>query len=367
MLVLTMKRDFSKGTRRGHLVREALKGAWRREPQPLEMTCEELAWVTPLLLGSGAAGLGWWRVQRTDLQFTDEAAELQRAYQLNILRATFQERQIEQVFGLLRAAGVEALLFKGWALGRVYPTKGLRPSGDIDLLIRPDQLLKARAVLTGPEASQYFVDYEHEEFEGLDARAWDELCARSVTVRLGAESVRLMSPEDQLRVLCIHLLRHGAWRPGWLADAGVVLESRPRDFDWGRCLGASKREAEWVVSALGLAHKLLGARIDDTPVGELASGLPRWLVAAVLKQWEKPCVIDHAPLELMAASLRHPRGVIGALRKRWPDPIQASIRMRAPLNEWPRLPYQVGEYVSKAATFVTRAAGLRRENDGARP
>jgi len=357
LLVLTMKREFSKRAR-GRLVREALKGAWRMEAPPLEMTGEELTEVTPLLVGSGAAGLGWWRVRHTDLQFTSDAAELQRAYQLNILRATFQEQQIEKVFGLLRAAGIRALLFKGWALARIYPSAGLRPSGDIDLLIRPDQLDEARAVLSGPEAKQYFVDYEHEEFERLDARAWDELCERSERVKLGAEDVRVMSPEDQLRLVCIHLLRHGAWRPGWLADACVVLESRPRDFDWERCLGTEKREAEWVVSALGLAHELLGARIEDTPAGELASGLPRWLVAAVLKQWEKPCVIDHAPLELMADSLRHPRRVVGALRKRWPDPIQATIRMRAPLNEWPRLPYQVGEYVSKAATFVTKT---RRE------
>jgi Uncharacterised nucleotidyltransferase len=343
----------------GHLVAETLTGAWRRHPAALAMTAEELAEATPLLVGSGAAGLAWWRVRRTALQFTLEAEELQRAFHLNLIQASFHEQNIEKVFGLLRRAGVDALLIKGWAVARLYPERGMRPSGDIDLLIRPDQLETARAILKSPEAKHYFADFEHEEFQGLERREWDELAARSEVVRLGREDVRLMSPEDHLRLLCIHLLRHGAWRPLWLCDVAAVMEFRPRGFDWERCLGRDRRRAEWVICALGLAHHLLGARVDDTPVE--GRRIPKWLVATVLKQWEKPCVIDRVGPELMTTSLRYPARIAGALRMRWPDPIQATIRMRGPINEWPRLPFQVGEYVSKAATFMTKLPESWRE------
>jgi hypothetical protein len=344
----------------GHLVAEVLAGAWRRTPVPLAITAEELEAATPLLVGSGAAGLGWWRVRRTALQFTHEAEELERTFHLNIIQASFHEQNIEKVFGLLRRAGVDALLIKGWAVARIYPERGLRPSGDIDLLIRPDQLEIARAVLNSPEGKQYFADFEHEEFQTFKRREWDELSAHSETVRLGNEDVRLMSQEDHLRLLCIHMLRHGAWRPLWLCDVSAVMEFRPRVFDWERCLGKDRRRADWVACALGLAHRLLGARVDDTPVRERAGKIPNWLVETVLKQWEKPCVIDRLGPELMATSLRHPARVVGALRLRWPDPIQATIRMRGPINEWPRLPFQVGEYVAKTATFMSRLPGLRQ-------
>ena len=56
----------------------------------------------------------------------------------------------------------------------------------------------------------------------------------------------LMNPqetEDQLRQLCLHLLRHGACRPLWLCDVAVMLESLPGDFDWDRCLGGDRDES----------------------------------------------------------------------------------------------------------------------------
>lgn len=357
-----MKRESPRKTR-GHLVRKTLIAAWRPSPTAIEISAEELSEATPLLLGSGAAGLAWWRLRQSDLQFTSEADELQRAFHLNIIQHSFQEQEIEKVFRLLRRARVEAMLIKGWATARAYPSTGLRPSGDIDLLIRPDQLEAARVVLNSSETKQYFVDFEHEEFDGFKRAEWDELYASSQTVKVGEEDVRLMSPEDHLRFLCIHLLRHGAWRPLWLSDVAAAVESRQSDFSWERCLGRDSRRADWVACALGLAHGLLGARVEDTPVGKRARRIPRWLVSAVLKQWEKPCLIDHAPPELIMTSLRYPARIVKALRLRWPDPIQATIRMRAPINRLPRLPFQVGEYVSKTATFMTRLPGLRREQE----
>lgn len=355
-----MKRDLTENVR-GRLIGETLAGAWRLSPQCLDLTAAEFDEVAPLLLGSGAGALAWRRIKKSELRFASSAEELERAFQLNVIQASFQEQQLEKVFGLLRRAHVEAMLVKGWSLARLYPSKGLRPSGDIDLVIHPDGRDEARKIFESAEGKQYFVDFAHEEFAKLDRRGWDALSAVSQKVTLGAEEVRMLSPEDHLRFLCIHLLRHGAWRPLWLCDISVMLETRSSDFDWERCLGHKRREADWVACALGLAHHLLGARVQDTPVRERAEKIPGWLVSAVLKQWETPCLIDRQPPELMMVTLRHPTRVVQALKARWPDPIEATIRMRGQFNEWPRLPFQVGQYVAKTTHFMTRLPKLMRE------
>lgn len=347
---------------RGLLVREALAGAWRADTAAVEvrLTAEELRLVAPLLLGSGAAGLAWRRIRHTLLQATDEAEELERAYQRNLLQASLQEGQLEEVFRLLADAGIEALLVKGWAAARAYPAKGLRPSGDIDLVVRPAQLDEARRVFASPEAKRFFVDLEHEELDALSAGEWDELFARSEEVRLGRARVRLMCAEDHLRFLSVHLLRHGAWRPVWLVDVAAAVESRPESFDWGLCLGRDPLRAGWVACAVGLAERLLGARVGEAAIAERARRVPQWMVASVLKQWERPCVIDRLPPELMAETLKRPARIFGALRRRWPDPLQATIRLRAPVNGLPRFPFQVGEYLMKTASYITRRPKLRR-------
>jgi hypothetical protein len=50
-------------------------------------------------------------------------------------------------------------------------------------------------------------------------------------VELNGAKIRILGAEDHLRLLCLHLLKHGAWRPLWLCDVAAALESRPSSFD----------------------------------------------------------------------------------------------------------------------------------------
>src|SRR5215218_1481022 len=113
---------------RSELVRVALAGAWRDSPTRLEMSDREVAEVMPLLLCSGAGGLGWWRARVSN----PSCAELRQAYRFHTIRAAYYEHQIKKVFSLLRSEQIEPVLVKGWSIGRLYPSKGLRPYGDID-------------------------------------------------------------------------------------------------------------------------------------------------------------------------------------------------------------------------------------------
>lgn len=342
----------------GRILAAFLSGSWRALPPDPNTSPEELKLIAPLLLQSGAAALGWWRIRHSRVSECEAALQLRSAYQLHSLQAAIHKTEIEEVILLLDSAGVEPVLVKGWAAARLYPQEGLRPYSDIDLCFLPDQYQKAVAVLSSPDARKYNVDV-HEGFGKLDDLSLDDLMARSEPARLGAAKFHLLGGEDQLRILCTHLLRHSAWRPLWLCDIGAAVESRPASFDWERCLGSNKRQADWVACAIGLAHQLLEARVDDTPAAQRAKRLPRWLIPGVMKNWDQPFPELYQALPLMTTYLRHPRGLLKALRTRWPHPIEATIRLRGPFNEMPRLPFQIGNALWRTVRFLTRTQSNR--------
>jgi hypothetical protein len=331
----------------------ALAGAWRAAPRPAALSAAELARVAPLLHGAGAAALAWRKVRRTPLADSPHARGLRQAQRFQTIRAALHEREVEQVFARLADARLDALLVKGWAAARLYTEPGLRPSGDVDVCVRPAQLERARRALEGSGA---WVDL-HAGFGEDERRDFDELYERAETLALGGTAVRVPCAEDHLRLLCLHLLRHGAWRPLWLCDVAAALESRPAGFDWARFAGPDSRRARWVACALGLAQELLGARVSETPLAREAGRLPRWLVPNVLRQWEKPFAARHGTARHrapMASYLRRPSGALRDLLNRWPNPIEATVRTHGPFNAWPRLPFQLGHGAARATRFLAR-------------
>jgi hypothetical protein len=158
------------------------------------------------------------------------------------------------------------------------------------------------------------------------------------------------------------MLEDGAWRPIQLCDIAAVIEAVSSSFDWDVCLGRNKRRAKWVASAIGLAHQLLGARVEHCPPEIRDARLPGWLIPNVLQKWETPCLEDHRPPELIMKTLRHPVRVPKALLLRWPDPIGATVRMKGSFNVLPRLPFQIADYLIKNGKFLVRLPRLLREH-----
>jgi hypothetical protein len=342
----------------GALIASFLSQSWRMHPPSSQISDEELASIIPLLTGSGASALAWIRIRDSHLRDSASALELQQAHRLHAVHAAAFEEDIAKVISLLRTAGVEPILAKGWAVARLYPDTSLRPYGDIDLYVRPREYSSAADVLASAEGKKFVVDL-HERFDASDGLSIDDLYERSQLVSVGDVKVRVPCHEDHLRILCLHFLRHGAWRPLWLCDIGAVVEVRPPEFDWDICLGNNARRADWIACSIGLAHQLLGAEIEDTPVADRAKTLPGWLTSNVLKQWETPYSMSQPPVTHaapMAKYLRDPRGLLADLRRRWPSPIEATVYTGGPFNELPRWPFQIGECVARTVKFLT---GLR--------
>ena len=354
----------------GLLVSSLLAGSWRESPQPADISESELTSVLPLLCQSGTGALAWSRIRSTALAGSIAGQRLYDAYRQFRLSALIHEREIAHVLSLLRGVGIEPVLVKGWSSARRYPEQALRPYGDIDLCVRPDQLEKAAAALQCLEQ----IDGHHVDLHagftsigmGTQRRArlsgcdsWDELFARSRVVSLGDQTLRILGDEDQLRIVCLHLLRSGALRPPWLCDVALLVESRRANFNWDTCLGRDRLHADWVACTIGLAQQLLSACIGDTPITERTARLPRWLAPAVLRQWGRPR--EHYLMQIAPAALREmntpgrmnvgsmdAQTAFGKLFSRWDNPARATARLRGRFNNWPRLPYQLGELLLRS-------------------
>ena len=323
-------------------------------PSELHLSTEEFDELTPLLYDSGAAGLGWWRVRETDLRETPSGELLHQAFRLLALQANIHQTKIQKLFRLMRAEGVEPILLKGWAVARLYPQPALRPYGDYDLFVRPHDYVVAHRVIESEAARGCWVDL-HSRIDELADTSAEDLFARSRLVECGNEQVRVPGAEDHFALLAIHLLKHGAWRPTWLCDLGLLLESMSGDFDWNLCLGKNKRRANWVLAAVGLAHDLVGADMADKEIAARAREIPAWLARSVLKEWETPFAIDQPPMSHrapMRSYLRHPRGFFSDLAHRWPNPILATVSVKGKFNRLPRLPYQLGNCFLRAGALI---------------
>jgi hypothetical protein len=316
----------SRERRQGEALAALLAGAWRRFPPPGRSPTDALPGLAPLVLFGGAGGLAWWRL-RQRVACSPRTLRLFREEYRAIAAASLErEEQIASAVACLRAAGVEPILVKGWSVARHYVDPGLRPMGDIDLCVHPDHLDTAIATLTRARLPQGAVDL-HRGIPDLPDRSWDAVWQRSQVAALGGVAVRFLGPEDLLRLLCLHFVRHLGFRPLWLVDVAVVLESLRADFDWDYCLSGKAWLSRWVLSAIELAKHLLDARVELPPFAA-DNSLPAWLAPSVLWQWGAGW--GTPPREALAHYLRHPVEFPEALLYRWLNPVRAAWRLGLP-------------------------------------
>ena len=384
---------------KGDKIAKLLRGSWRTSVVDKIAGDTDLRSVAPRLFQSSCGPLVWWRLRDTSFANNGTLHRFQEAYRLSRLSARIHEQEICHIFARLRDAGIDPVLVKGWAIGRKYPEPALRPYGDIDICVRPDQYEDAKRAL------EYFEGLDGHYFDlhqGIDsvgrgnlerpvsearalARAtlqlgllrskdalphgrasdtWDDVFARTQLVPLGdAPSsleegngarvahtmVRVLSDEDHLRVLCHHFLLSGAWRPLWLVDVAVALETASEDFNWDICLGRNPIHANWVKCVVALARELLRAEVrsqrsEISPDSRLLTHVsPQWLTAAVLRQWgrsQNPSTVKGTLPTLMKLRSQ-PRELIREIYARWDHPIRSTASLNGRFNNWPRAPYQV--------------------------
>jgi hypothetical protein len=334
---------------RGAAIAAVLAGAWRRTPPPLHLAPDALTAAGPLLATGGTGGLAWHRLRHTALAATPAARELRQHYRLQVLASVDRDGALTELLRRLRAAGVEPILIKGWSAARLYPEPGLRPSADVDLCVAADHLDDAAAALSAA-ALPCTVDL-HADVPDLPERPWDEIYRRTLLLPLGDEVVRVLGPEDQLRLLCLHLTRHGIARPLWLCDIGACLESLPAAFDWNYCLMGEPHLAAWMTCVLGLAEQLLEARPINRPPSP--GHVPVWIERAVRWCWGAGATTPvhrylHNPAEVMRRLRYH-----GLSPRHGSTPIKAALHLGlGPSRRLPLLFVQLAGFVHRKVPHV---------------
>jgi hypothetical protein len=260
-----------------------------------------------------------------------------------ILQRKAQEARAGRAFNLFRDHGIEPILIKGLAVGLFYPGSKVREATDIDLAVASADHKAADALARSSAANGLAIDL-HRELRHLDTVDWDDLFDNSRLVPVEGGTIRVLRPEDHLRVVAIHWLTDGGSSRERLWDIYYMIAHRPADFDWNRFLSiVSPRRRRWLVCAVGLAHRYLDLDLTDTPIEDEAKRLPKWLVRTVQREWAKE--IPDRPLE---TTLNDPRMLaLQAGRRLRPNPIWATIQMEGDFDARTRVFYQIGNAIKR--------------------
>jgi hypothetical protein len=285
---------------------------------------------------------------------------------LGALAMARETLSLQRAFG---EAGLEPLFVKGSTLALIaYGALGMKQSWDIDLLVRPADVIAGRRlleqlgyVLIEPEGLD---EARFARFAALGKEAVFRNIATNITVELhwrlvdnpgllgglgepppaqqlpiGGETVATLADEALFAYLCAHGTAHGWARLKWLADVNAFL-TRPGAPDVERLyreairLGAGRTPAV----ALLLCHRLLGLALPEPLLAELRADR----VALRLERTSLACLayrggaeeFGYHSLPSLRVGLSHfalvpgPRYFGSELRHKWNSPTD---RIRLPL------------------------------------
>lgn len=226
--------------------------------------------------------------QLTRLEETIASARLQelhKAYLMNAARNTFFYHELARALEALHQAHIPVIVLKGAFLAeRVYPTIAARHMGDIDLLVRDDDLTKVDGLLISLGFHRQFLRLETSaeahalpykdvqtglvievHWTLLDARHGmqvdiEQLWQRAQPAVIAQKPALEITPEDQILHLCIHAAIHAfemGLRP--LCDLDRTIRHYQNSIDWGTL---RQRTLNWraersVYLTLRLANDLL--------------------------------------------------------------------------------------------------------------
>ncbi len=237
-------------------------------------------------------------------------ATLPQLVTLQLGRTMAMTRELTQALASLADAGIPAITFKGPTLAvSVYGDLGLRPFGDLDILVRPDDFEAALALLSeaGYRPQRPFPWECHlvhgERGTCLDLHAalshdgipygldFDQLEARAARIELDDIAVACPDAEDLLLLLCVHLAKD-MWdvRSGFapnvrlikLADIAELVRRREPDWDLVLERAQTLRVLRILRFALGVVRQVYPVTLPagvvrslkDTPLPRSFPGRP---------------------------------------------------------------------------------------------
>lgn len=256
----------------------------------------------------------------------------------NIIYLAAQEEKIRTIFKLFRVNGIEPILIKGWSVSRYFPADISRLSMDIDIAVGNSDYAASKKLA---ESTNINLDL-HDELRHLDIVSYQNLFEHSQLTKIAdGYEIRVLCPEDNLRIICTHWLNDGGIKKDRLWDIYYCVKNRPADFVWDRCLNiVGKTRRKWILAAILAAHHYFNLSIKDLPFAEEITQpnfIPSWFFRTLEKEWNSEVALN--PLN---ASIQDFNTFFQQIRKRFPpNPITATIQTNSQINNFPRLPIQL--------------------------
>jgi hypothetical protein len=187
---------------------------------------------------------------------------LKQSYHTNLRKSLILAGELIRVLDRIDALGVEVMPYKGLTLAEtMYGNMALRQTGDIDLLIRPQDFLQIKNAVRELGYMPHMPLFETEEraylisgyecaFDcsagrnllelqwALQPRLYavdtdmDALFRRAVPATVAGRKVKTLSHEDMLVVLAVHAAKHVWGRLIWLCDIAQIVNLPSLNWDW---------------------------------------------------------------------------------------------------------------------------------------
>jgi hypothetical protein len=221
----------------------------------------------------------------------DELRTLMQNYQTNLIKTLLVSRELIRIVDRLSALGIEVMPYKGPALAEVlYGDVAMRQSGDIDLLIRPQDFPRVRNAASELGYTPHLALSEKEEraylksgyecaFDGaagpnllevqwaIQPRFYavdldmDALFQRGMTVSVAGQQMKTPCSEDLFLILAVHAAKHVWGRLVWLCDLAQLMTFPTLKWDVVGSQAKKLGVARILRVTVHLANRLLGATI----------------------------------------------------------------------------------------------------------
>jgi len=353
------------------IVQQVLTQAWSRKNSP-SLTKIDAALSDQLIL-SGTGGVAWNNLKHCQKYPQDDPEKaLENVYRFLAIQELRDQCEILNIGRRLSSEGITPLTFKGRVLASYYSPTYIRPTGDLDIVVREEQFDAAITCLKNASVSHqielededhvFSLKYDsdgpqlrvdlHKSLCRFGIHSAKEIFTASKQAALPDPSVfRMPSLEHHIRIVTIHFLRHGGWRPLWLCDVAALMDAVESSFNWELCLGENRVNAEWVVLSMKLAEQMLGARSLTYPDAYRDIKVPDWVARAVNKEWHHPNI----------KRFRRPRFLdvkgfgnrIEELKLRWPNPLVAMTSCQRSLLKRSIFLYQSQYFLQRCRRFIS--------------
>ena len=174
-------------------------------------------------------------------------------------------------------------------------------------------------------------------------------------VNLDGTEVRLLAPEDHLRVMCTHWLTDGGQYKSRLWDIYYAVENRPNNFDWDLCLNSvSETRRNWVITVIAVSKKYLGLQTDDLPFNAELNEYPAWIDIALEKEWSSD--IRLRPIETCLGDRKE---LLRQIRRRLPpNPIRSTIECEGIFDARSRTPLQLKTIAMRVGPSIKKVGRM---------